>query len=382
MGVVFRGFDPAIGRPVAIKIIRTDAFATAEKQEELHRRFAREAGAAGRLLHPGIVTLFHYGQEGEYQYLVMELVHGESLDKLLAGRMPTDPIRGLDMVRQLAAALDYSHGCGVIHRDIKPANVLVGVDGQVKIVDFGVARVLSQTLTPTDVVLGTPAYMAPEQIMAHKVGAAADQFSLAVLAYQIFTGRRPFEGASSSEIVQRILHGEPVPLREANPSLPPSLMVVFQKALSKDPEDRYRSCTEFATEMRRALESPRVPSASTEGTTVDLNTARPNPAIRKALAGGAILAALAGAGLFFASHRGPAQAPTGVPSETTKPVKERRSVEVEATSPRLESASTDRRKLTVPVPSVQPAGGREGRGCATSKFGRRRGGDHRQLLHP
>jgi serine/threonine protein kinase len=161
MGVVFRGFDPSIGRPVAIKIIRAETLASSQDQDEARRRFTREAGAAGRLSHPGIVTVFQLGTEGDHQYLVMELVAGISLDKLLVNGRPLDNRKVVDVVRQIAGALDYAHAHNVIHRDIKPANILVSLEGMVKIADFGVARILSETMTQKGAVLGTPAYMAP-----------------------------------------------------------------------------------------------------------------------------------------------------------------------------------------------------------------------------
>ena len=265
MGVVFRGFDPAIGRSVAIKIIRSDPFAPSLDQDEARRRFSREAAAAGKLSHPGIVTVFHLGNEGEHQYLVMELVAGQSLDKLLVEGTPVEIPNALDILRQLSGALDYAHRSDVIHRDIKPANIMVSPEGMVKIADFGIARILSGTLTLTGTVLGTPAYMAPEQIMARKVGARADQFSLAVMAYQILTGHRPFEASSATEMMHQILYTEPQPVHVANPALPLALDSVFQRALSKDPEERFGSCTEFVAVIERLLAGSRLQDSVVAG---------------------------------------------------------------------------------------------------------------------
>jgi tetratricopeptide (TPR) repeat protein/tRNA A-37 threonylcarbamoyl transferase component Bud32 len=258
MGVVFRAFDPAIGRAVAIKIIRSDPFAPPLEKDELRRRFAREAGAAGRLSHPGIVTIFQLGNDGDHDYLVMELIAGQCLEQLLVPGIPAEIPKTVSVLRQLAAALDYAHGQGVIHRDIKPANILVGLDGTVKIGDFGIARILSSTMTQTGAVLGTPSYMAPEQIMARRIGAAADQFSLAVLAYQMLTGRRPFEGSSTTEVMYQIVHAEPQPVCAANPALPPAVDDVFRRALSKDPDRRYAKCAEFVAALEQQLAAPAV----------------------------------------------------------------------------------------------------------------------------
>ena len=259
MGVVFRAFDPAIGRAVAIKIIRSDPFGLPAEKEELRRRFGREAGAAGKLSHPGIVTVYHLGSDGGHEYMVMELVAGQCLESFLVHGIPFDYARAVGILRQLAAGLDYAHSRGVIHRDIKPANILIGAEGVVKIGDFGIARVLSSTMTQTGAVLGTPSYMAPEQIMARKVGGRADQFSLAVLAYQMLTGRKPFEASSSTNVMYQILHTEPQPLRASNPALPAGVEDVFRRALSKDPDQRFENCSEFVAALEQQLAGPAVP---------------------------------------------------------------------------------------------------------------------------
>ena len=183
------------------------------------------------------------------------------MEKLLVGGTPVGIPNALAILRQLAGALDYAHSHDVIHRDIKPGNTLVSPEGVAKIADLGIARVLSGTLTQTGAVLGTPAYMAPEQVMARRVGARADQFSLAVLAYQMLTGHRPFEASSATEIMHQILYTEPEPAHAANPLLPVAVDSVFQRALSKGPEQRYGSCAEFVAEMGWLLVSSRVPKS-------------------------------------------------------------------------------------------------------------------------
>ena len=207
MGVVFRAFDPVIGRAVAIKIIRLDEFATANEKAEIKLRFAREATAAGKLSHPNIVTVYHLGEQGDLQYLVLELVNGWSLEKALSNGIPQDRGTSISVLSQVAGALDYAHGEGIVHRDVKPANILVSRDGKAKIADFGIARISSQTITKTGATMGTPAYMAPEQIMSARVNGLADQFSLAVIAYQMLSGRRPFIAETDPGLMFKIVSG-------------------------------------------------------------------------------------------------------------------------------------------------------------------------------
>jgi serine/threonine-protein kinase len=185
MGVVYRCLDPVIGRHVAVKVIWVQG--TREQTEELRQRFAREAAAAGRLRHRNIVTVYHLGEDGDLQYLVMELIEGQSLDRLrVADCFP--------ILRAIASALDYAHAKGVVHRDIKPSNILVDADGQVTVTDFGIARIATETMTMTGARMGTPAFMAPEQVKSARVDGRADQFSLAVLAFKLLTGQLPFSG--------------------------------------------------------------------------------------------------------------------------------------------------------------------------------------------
>ncbi len=293
MGVVFRGFDPSIARPVAIKVIRPQHLATPELGEEARTRFSREANAAGRLSHPNIVTIYQLGEDRGYQYMAMEYVDGAPLNKTMRGGVPMDPVAVLDLLRQAADGLDHAHEQGVVHRDIKPANIMVRPDGKIKIADFGIARVASQTLTRTGTTLGTPAYMAPEQIRGVKVDGRADQFSLAVLTYQMLAGQRPFEAPTEQQLIFEIMESAPKPIHELNPSLPVSCDAVLQRSLAKDPAARYASCGEFS----RALAQSFVPE--------------PKPAVvaKAAKSGlgkwlGAVFALAALAAVFFFAGRG------------------------------------------------------------------------------
>ncbi|HTS24246.1 MAG TPA: bifunctional serine/threonine-protein kinase/formylglycine-generating enzyme family protein [Bryobacteraceae bacterium] len=253
VGVVFRGFDPAIGRQVAIKIIQSGQYANDEERSDLKQRFAREASAAGKLSHPNIVTVFQLAEEGGAQYLVLELVSGPSLEKALAAGQPLDSRLAISILGQVADALDYAHGEGVVHRDVKPANILVRSDGRAKITDFGIARIASQSVTRTGFTFGTPAYMAPEQIESAKVTGLADQYSLAVIAYQMLSGKRPFVADTGPSLMYQILQAKPPSLHLVNPALPPQASEVIAKAMAKTPEDRYLSCSEFIGRLSESL---------------------------------------------------------------------------------------------------------------------------------
>jgi len=272
MGVVFRGFDPAIRRPVAIKVILGGQSASPNERAELRVRLAREAAAAGRLSHPNIVTVYQLGEVDGNQYLVEELVTGRPLSTLLADGEPMSPDDSIAILSQIASALDYAHGQGVVHRDVKPANILVREDRTVKITDFGIAHLASQTITRTGSTFGTPAYMSPEQIRSARVTGSADQFSLAVLAYQMLGGRRPFQAPTDAALIYAILSGEPAPLSTLNSAIPVRSSESIAKALSKDPADRYPSCLEFIDDLSDSLlgkTQPPQPSHSTTGAPID-----------------------------------------------------------------------------------------------------------------
>ena len=278
MGVVFRGLDPSINRAVAIKVIRSQEFSTADENAEARLRFTREASAAGRLSHPNIVTVYQLGEERDFQYLVMELVPGNSLEKLMGTGTPMKPEQALGILRPIADALDHAHGEGVVHRDIKPANILVRPDGKVKITDFGIARVVSQTLTKTGVSFGTPAYMSPEQFMSSKVDGRVDQFSLAVMAYELLSGRKPFEADAPHTLMLRIMNEEPEPIHKVNPALPKDCSKVFERALAKSAAARYANCSEFIQVLASNLESKGSPNKAS-----DLSRQTPTPLLEPTL---------------------------------------------------------------------------------------------------
>jgi len=246
MGVVYLAVDPTIGRNVAIKTIRLGEVSDQEERDKLRERLFREARSAGILSHPGIVTIYDMEEHNDVAFIAMEFVDGPTLDQLLSKREPLAPERLMRILRQTAAALDYAHAKGIVHRDIKPANIMMASDGAVKITDFGIAKVTtSQQYTQTGTILGTPNYMSPEQVQGLAVTGRADQFSLAVIAFEMLTGDRPFTGEHLTTVVYKIVAEEPPPAQRLNPTLGPQIDAVLRRGLAKKPEARYNSCIEF-----------------------------------------------------------------------------------------------------------------------------------------
>lgn len=257
MGTVYKAFDPHIARHVALKTIRQELLGDTHHQELLSR-FQNEAQAAGRLGHPNIVGVYDYGEVDGTAYIVMEYIEGVALST----RLQLEPVRqiaqAIDWMRQLLGALHYAHAKGVIHRDVKPANLIITPDNQVKVSDFGIARLDTSVLTQTGSMIGTPSYMSPEQFCGGLVDGRSDVFSAAIVMYQLITGERPFSG-SATMVMQQILNQSPVPPSSLNPTLAPELDVIVSKALAKRPEDRYESALDFLC----ALESLSADQSST-----------------------------------------------------------------------------------------------------------------------
>jgi serine/threonine-protein kinase len=243
MGVVYKAFDPLIERVVALKTIRKEMF-TEKEQADLIGRFKNEAQAAGRLNHPNIVTVYDYGEDAESAYIAMEFVDGVGLDTLLAPERSTDLPRVLAWMGDLLGGLAYAHTRGVVHRDVKPANLLITRDGQVKISDFGIARIESSTLTQAGAMVGTPSYMSPEQFRGDAIDGRSDVFSAGIVLYQLLTGARPFSGTASI-VMQQILNEDPAPPSQALPALGTRFDAVLARAMAKLPEARYPSARAF-----------------------------------------------------------------------------------------------------------------------------------------
>jgi len=261
MGVVFEARDPLIGRTVAIKTIRLDASAGSSDARSLQDSLLREARAAGALSHPGIVIIHDFGVYDNLTYIAMEYVDGPTLQRKLTIDRRIERKEAVDLLRQIAVALDYAHAAGVVHRDVKPGNIMLQHDTLVKITDFGIAKVsTTHQLMHTGTIVGTPAYMAPEQIRALPVDGRADQFSLAVVAFEMLTGVRPFRAKSLPELVHQVVYGERPSAWATNPALSPLADAVFYRGLANLPEDRYASCLEFVRELEAALDEKVPPS--------------------------------------------------------------------------------------------------------------------------
>ena len=249
MAEVYRGLDPVLNRTVAIKVLN-DQYA---RDAGFVERFRREAQAAARLNHPNIVGVYDHGSDDGTQYIVMEFIEGRTLaDALGAGRRPT-PLQSAEVARHISHALAAAHAQGVIHRDIKPANVMVTRDGTVKVMDFGIARLISgpETAPQTSAVLGTAAYLSPEQAQGQPVDERTDIYSLGTVLYEMLSGRPPFTGESPVAIAYKQVNEAPVPPSQLNRDVPHSLDAVVMRALAKNPANRYQTAAEFAEDLDR-----------------------------------------------------------------------------------------------------------------------------------
>ena len=251
MGIVYEGFDPVIDRIVAIKTIKKDEL-DHEEAEEHSRRFLIEAKAAGRLNHKNIVGIYDYGEEKGLSFIVMEFVQGKELKSFFAARHPFSMSQIVRLMGELLDALGYSHSRGVIHRDVKPDNIFVTDDGSVKLGDFGIARIDSTSKTHAGTVLGTPSYMAPEQIRGEVADARSDLYAAGVILYQFLVGERPFSGGMVA-VMQKVLMEAPKPPSSHNPSIPDAIDAVVLRALAKVAADRFASAAEFSRELTAAV---------------------------------------------------------------------------------------------------------------------------------
>ncbi len=266
--VVYKGYDPFIQRPVAIKVCYS-------RDEETRQRFHREAQIAGRLEHRNITGIYDFGIHEQMPYLVEEYLSGEDLAHLIRRSEPETLEEKLELLLQIASGLDYAHGQGVIHRDIKPSNIRVLDSGQVKIMDFGTAKManVESNLTQTGMTLGTVAYLSPQRLLGQDRGSAlSDVFSFGVLAYELLSFRRPFPGRSIPNLIDQVLNAAPVPLVESWPECPPQLADLVHRCLEKDTAERYPSCSELIRDLEEMRITQTSPQAQPQDSSTDITS--------------------------------------------------------------------------------------------------------------
>ncbi len=250
MGVVYKGYDPILKRTVAIKLLAPHLI----WEKEFVDRFERESRAAAQLDHPNIIHIFDVGQEESHYYLVMSYLSGPSLKQLLGERGRLSPTEAQPILRQLANALDYAHGKGLVHRDVKSANVMFNELGQAVLTDFGLVKAAQESkLTSYGAFMGTPQYMAPEQAKGENVDGRADQYALGIIAFEVLTGKVPFDADTTPAVLYKQVNDSPPAATELCRDLPPAIESVLGRALAKSPAGRYASCTEFVKALEQAL---------------------------------------------------------------------------------------------------------------------------------
>ena len=320
MGDVYLAHDPRLNRDIAIKVLPA---AYASDQDRL-RRFELEARAASALSHPAIVTVLDIGSANTHPYLCMELVKGQTLRQLVAdGPLPIR--RVLSIAAQIADGLAKAHEAGIIHRDLKPENVMVTTDGFAKILDFGLAKLVEHArqgadtmasgLTTPGTVLGTTAYMSPEQAMGREADARSDQFSLGAMLYELITGRRAFDKPTTVETLSAIVRDEVTPIRELQPSTPAPVAWIIERCLQKDPNDRYASTRDLARDLANARDRL---SELTGRADTSLPKPRRGFGVRE-IAAWAAAAALAATALVINNARGSSSTPADVIRFTLNP---------------------------------------------------------------
>jgi serine/threonine-protein kinase len=325
MGNVYRAHDPLIERDVAIKTVACEGLSQ-EEANAFEQRFYREAKSAGRLSHPGIVTIHDVGRSEGLAYIAMELLTGQSLREMLDSGVVLPPDRCVEIAADIADGLAFAHAHDVVHRDIKPANIMVQENGSIKIADFGVALIPSSSSTVAGTAFGSPKYMSPEQVTGQKVDGRSDIFSLGVVLYEMLTGRPPFTGDELTAVLYQVLHGAPPLPSSFHHELPRVVDRLVAKAMAKDPERRYQSAAELASDLRkcRRLLRQRQKVITAPGETKGPEQAEAkeakaatgsfswrHPAV---LAGGLLVVGLAVGGMYASAKRTPAKETVAVVS--------------------------------------------------------------------
>ncbi len=255
MGTVYKGLDPVLDRPVALKTLRLDFGLSASEISELKARLIQEAKAAGRLSHPNIVTIYDVGEEGGLHYIAMEYLSGYTLEDFIKKKGVLNYRIVAKIILQTCEALSYAHQHGIVHRDIKPANIMLLDDFHVKVMDFGIARLEATSLTKSNVALGTPHYISPEQLEGRPADKRSDIFSLGVVIYELLTRQKPFQGENISSLMYRIVNHQPDPPSSVDDKTPMVFDHIVSKAMAKNPEDRYENAEEITKIMREFISS-------------------------------------------------------------------------------------------------------------------------------
>jgi serine/threonine-protein kinase len=362
-GIVYLGRDLKMNRLVAIKTILTRELESSSGGQNLKTRLEREAQSAGSLNHPAIVTVYELGEENDVTYFVMEYVDGPPLDTMMNGGALEFP-RVIQLLREVAGGLDFANSKGIIHRDVKPANILVSSTGHAKISDFGVAKILeSTTMTTTGVAIGTPAYMSPEQILTKPLNGRSDQFSLGVIAFEMVTGRKPFNADSLPGLIHQILSVEPPSAAEINAAVGEPAASILRKVLHKEATERYDNCTAFVDALEAAL-IRREPTLQVPVAIPAQTTENKSPALTQQSSGAAVKAGLAlafsialAAFVYSRSHQAPVATPAP-PSSAAAVVPEAAPPRPEPVKPAepvaVEKTVKKENKPKTPEPKAEP----------------------------
>jgi len=355
MGVVYRAIDPILERTVAIKVMN-DSIA---RQDDLRKRFLHEAQAAGSLQHPNVVCIYDLGEADGHLFIAMEFVQGVDLEHLIELGEPLSLQAKLDIVIDVLTGLAFAHKRGIVHRDIKPANIRVAEDGRAKIMDFGVAHLASSSMTSTGSILGTPTFMAPEQITEGKTSPATDIFAVGGVLYQILTLMKPFDAPTLQNLFFKIITEKPRPITELMPNLPPALDRIVNKAMAKEPANRYATALDMAndlTNVRSKLSGPSYPASVSLSQSVAsaIEQSRQSTRIRTrklAFVGGSTIAAAAVVAIAWSQlpRNGSAKPdPANPPAQTNAAP-----AQIEPTTTPAATTSTNA-PVTQPPPTPQP----------------------------